>query len=321
MSRAAATTASSPRSSSCCPRPGIKPEDLVFVSGIGCAARLPYYMNTYGIHCDPRPRAGGRDRCRAGPSRPARVGDRRRRRHAVDRRQPPDPRAAPQREHQDPDVQQPDLRPHQGPVLADERDGQGHEAHAVRFARPAVQPDLGRARRGGDVRRPHPRHGPQAHDRDVPAGQRAPRARRSSRCTRTATSSTTARSTRSSTRTRGPTCSSTCKHGEPIRFGADRELGVTMNEFGEAKIVRVADVGEDRILVHDETPPRPVARVRACRGWPTTRRRRRPSACSAPSTGRRTRSRCSVSWSTRRPSGGPGDLDGLLRSAPTWSVS
>ena len=25
-------------------------EDYVFVSGIGCAARFPYYMNTYGLH-------------------------------------------------------------------------------------------------------------------------------------------------------------------------------------------------------------------------------------------------------------------------------
>ncbi len=29
---------------------GVPPHELVFVSGIGCAARLPYYMNTYGIH-------------------------------------------------------------------------------------------------------------------------------------------------------------------------------------------------------------------------------------------------------------------------------
>jgi 2-oxoglutarate/2-oxoacid ferredoxin oxidoreductase subunit beta len=29
---------------------GIRREDTVFVSGIGCAARLPYYMNTYGMH-------------------------------------------------------------------------------------------------------------------------------------------------------------------------------------------------------------------------------------------------------------------------------
>src|SRR6478736_6226479 len=28
----------------------VKPEEMVFVSGIGCAARLPYYMNTYGVH-------------------------------------------------------------------------------------------------------------------------------------------------------------------------------------------------------------------------------------------------------------------------------
>ena len=32
------------------PELDVKPENLVFVSGIGCAARLPYYMNTYGIH-------------------------------------------------------------------------------------------------------------------------------------------------------------------------------------------------------------------------------------------------------------------------------
>src|ERR1700741_3233119 len=29
---------------------GVPPENLVFVSGIGCAARFPYYMNTYGLH-------------------------------------------------------------------------------------------------------------------------------------------------------------------------------------------------------------------------------------------------------------------------------
>jgi 2-oxoglutarate ferredoxin oxidoreductase subunit beta len=29
---------------------GIPPEKTVFVSGIGCSSRFPYYMNTYGIH-------------------------------------------------------------------------------------------------------------------------------------------------------------------------------------------------------------------------------------------------------------------------------
>ena len=32
------------------PQLGLKKEDFVFVSGIGCAARFPYYMNTYGFH-------------------------------------------------------------------------------------------------------------------------------------------------------------------------------------------------------------------------------------------------------------------------------
>lgn len=32
------------------PELGIKPEDIVFISGIGCSSRFPYYMNTYGIH-------------------------------------------------------------------------------------------------------------------------------------------------------------------------------------------------------------------------------------------------------------------------------
>jgi 2-oxoglutarate ferredoxin oxidoreductase subunit beta len=32
------------------PELGIARENTVFVSGIGCAARFPYYMNTYGLH-------------------------------------------------------------------------------------------------------------------------------------------------------------------------------------------------------------------------------------------------------------------------------
>lgn len=29
---------------------GVARENIVFVSGIGCSSRFPYYMNTYGIH-------------------------------------------------------------------------------------------------------------------------------------------------------------------------------------------------------------------------------------------------------------------------------
>ena len=32
------------------PSLGVPPEQLVFVSGIGCSSRFPYYVNTYGVH-------------------------------------------------------------------------------------------------------------------------------------------------------------------------------------------------------------------------------------------------------------------------------
>src|SRR4051794_35918939 len=32
------------------PELGSKPENTVFISGIGCSSRFPYYMNTYGMH-------------------------------------------------------------------------------------------------------------------------------------------------------------------------------------------------------------------------------------------------------------------------------
>jgi 2-oxoglutarate ferredoxin oxidoreductase subunit beta len=32
------------------PELGVTPENTVFVSGIGCSSRFPYYMNTYGMH-------------------------------------------------------------------------------------------------------------------------------------------------------------------------------------------------------------------------------------------------------------------------------
>ena len=103
------------------PELGLKRENIVFVSGIGCAARFPYYMQTYGmhsIHGRAPAIATGLVRVPAGP---VRLGRDRRRRLDLDRRQPPDPRAAPQRELQDPALQQRGLRADEGPVLADDR--------------------------------------------------------------------------------------------------------------------------------------------------------------------------------------------------------
>ncbi len=32
------------------PEMGVKKEDVVFISGIGCSSRFPYYVNSYGMH-------------------------------------------------------------------------------------------------------------------------------------------------------------------------------------------------------------------------------------------------------------------------------
>ncbi|HEX6239095.1 MAG TPA: thiamine pyrophosphate-dependent enzyme, partial [Acidimicrobiales bacterium] len=43
------------------------------------------------------------------------------------------------------------------------------------------------------------------------------------------------------------------RHGEPIRFGAEGQRGVVIDPQRGACLVDVADVGEDALLVHDET--------------------------------------------------------------------
>jgi 2-oxoglutarate ferredoxin oxidoreductase subunit beta len=41
------------------------------------------------------------------------------------------------------------------------------------------------------------------------------------------------------------------EHGQPIRFGAEGEKGVAQDRDGSAVVVDVADVGEDALMVHD----------------------------------------------------------------------
>ena len=94
-----------------------------------------------------------------------------------------------------------------------------------------------------------------------------------------------------------------------------------LNEFGECEIVEVADVGEDTLLVHDEHRADPALAFALSRLVVRRRPCPRRSACSATSSGRRTRSRCSASWSPRSERQGPGDLAALLGSGATWEVN
>ena len=149
-------------------------ENVAFVSGIGCSSPLPVLHEHLRHALHPRPRAGHRHRARLLPQGPERVGGDRRRRRAVDRRQPPDPRPAAERQPEDPAVQQPDLRPDQGPVQPDLRDRQDHQVDADGLARRALQPAVAGDRRRGVLRGPHHRLRPQAHPERAARGRRPP---------------------------------------------------------------------------------------------------------------------------------------------------
>jgi 2-oxoglutarate ferredoxin oxidoreductase subunit beta len=110
------------------------------------------------------------------------------------------------------------------------------------------------------------------------------------------------------------------KHGEPVRFGNDQEWGVTINEFGEAKIVRVDEVGIERLVVHDEHRHDPSL------AFALSRLAEHPET-PTPVGVFRDVDRASYEIALQNQlvdaaeRSGPADLGALLRSAPTWTVN
>ena len=109
------------------------------------------------------------------------------------------------------------------------------------------------------------------------------------------------------------------KHGEPIRFGAEGQHGVVLNARGETEVVDVADVGEDRLLVHDERRDDPslafaLSRLADTPTVPTPvgvfRDVERPIYEGEVQ-------RQLVGAQEQR---GPGDLEALIGSGATWEV-
>jgi len=108
------------------------------------------------------------------------------------------------------------------------------------------------------------------------------------------------------------------EHGQPIRFGPEGEHGVVIDD-GVARIVDVAEVGEERLIVHDETREDPSIAF----------------ALSRLSTGPTMPTPVGVFRAVQRAhygdlmgqqlvaaaeSKGPGDLAKLLASGSTWTV-
>ena len=108
------------------------------------------------------------------------------------------------------------------------------------------------------------------------------------------------------------------KHGEAIRFGAENERGVVMGADGQLRIVDVDSVGESALLVHDAHREDPslafaLARLSADRHSPT------PFGVfrSVERSDYGTQMANQLLDASKK---GPGDLATLLRSGGTWQV-
>jgi len=106
--------------------------------------------------------------------------------------------------------------------------------------------------------------------------------------------------------------------GEPIRFGPEGERGVVADETGHLRLADVAEVGEDRVLVHDEAADAglafALARLSHGPDGPTPmgvfRAVERPEYAEG----------VSRQLAAAQDSKGPGDLGALLRSNGTWEL-
>jgi 2-oxoglutarate ferredoxin oxidoreductase subunit beta len=110
------------------------------------------------------------------------------------------------------------------------------------------------------------------------------------------------------------------KQGEPIIFGDDLEMGVALNEYGEAHVVRIADVGAENILVHDEhrTDPAIAFSLSRLAERPTT-----PTPIGVFRDIERPVYEHEVTAQLARAQerSGPGDLRKLIESGNTWEVN
>jgi 2-oxoglutarate ferredoxin oxidoreductase subunit beta len=109
-------------------------------------------------------------------------------------------------------------------------------------------------------------------------------------------------------------------HGEPIRFGAEGQHGIAVNEFGEPYVCEVAKVGVDHLLVHDEHRPDPtlafsLSRLATSPNMPT------PVGVFRDITRPTYESEVEAQVEAARERQGEGDLDALISSGPTWIVA
>jgi len=109
-------------------------------------------------------------------------------------------------------------------------------------------------------------------------------------------------------------------HGQPIRFGSEGQKGVVLDVQHGARIVDVADVGEDALLVHDEARTDPSVAFMLSR---LARGPYEPTPIGVFRAVHRLEYGAEVGRqiADAQESAGPGDLADLLRSGATWDVA
>jgi 2-oxoglutarate ferredoxin oxidoreductase subunit beta len=107
--------------------------------------------------------------------------------------------------------------------------------------------------------------------------------------------------------------------GQPIRFGAESQHGVVLEPDGRLTIREVADVGEDALLVHDESRDDPGLAFQLSR---LARGPYEPTPVGVFRAVERTEYGAAMRQQLLEANEkkGPGDLAGLLTSGGTWTV-
>ncbi|MEM9563358.1 MAG: 2-oxoacid:ferredoxin oxidoreductase subunit beta [Actinomycetota bacterium] len=108
------------------------------------------------------------------------------------------------------------------------------------------------------------------------------------------------------------------KHGEPVRFGADNERGVVVVD-GRARVVDVADVGEDALVVHNESQDDPALAF-ALGNLANDNMSPTPFGVFRAVEAAEYAEAANQQLLAANEASGPGDLGELLRSGATWVV-
>ncbi|MDQ1699487.1 MAG: 2-oxoglutarate/2-oxoacid ferredoxin oxidoreductase subunit beta, partial [Frankiaceae bacterium] len=110
------------------------------------------------------------------------------------------------------------------------------------------------------------------------------------------------------------------EHGQPVRFGVDGQKGVRLSPQGGLEVVDVASVGSDGLLIHDATAPEPAIAFMLSRLGNV-------DDGVTPIGVLRSVQRPTYDDQVRRQiddavaTAGPGDLAALLASGDTWTIS